>query len=130
MDRISPARRSANMAAIRATNTSPEMKVRSALFRAGLRYRLHDKTLPGRPDIVFRPRRLAVFVHGCFWHGCEKCVDGTRTVKSNSSYWTKKVRSNRERDQRHRAELLAAGWQVEDIWECEARDEKRLENLA
>lgn len=119
MDTISKDRRSKNMAAIRAVNTTPELAVRSALFAAGLRYRLHVKNLPGRPDIVFPSRRVAVFVHGCFWHGCKKCIDGTRTVKSNSAYWAKKVRSNQERDTRNLQKLELAGWHVEEIWECE-----------
>src|SRR4051812_8962128 len=106
MDTISKPRRSANMAAIKAVNTTPEIKVRHALFAAGLRYRLHVNGLPGRPDIVLRRRQIAIFVHGCFWHGCARCIDGTRTVKSNRGYWLEKVRSNRERDARNKAALL------------------------
>ncbi len=130
MDRISKARRSANMAAIRATNTSPEIAVRRALFKAGLRYRLHVKSLPGRPDIVMSGRRLVIFVHGCFWHGCTKCIDGKRAVKSNSVYWVEKVSSNRRRDNRNREALQNCGWHVEEIWECEVRDQRQLANLA
>jgi DNA mismatch endonuclease, patch repair protein len=119
MDRISKAQRSANMAAIKGKNTSPELIVRRALFKSGLRYRLHDRLLPGRPDIVFRGRRLVVFVHGCFWHGCTKCIDGTRAVKSNTAYWTNKRQGNRDRDERNRAKLKGLGWRIEEIWECE-----------
>jgi DNA mismatch endonuclease (patch repair protein) len=126
MDTISRLRRSRNMAAIRAIDTAPELIVRRALFKAGLRYRLHDKRLPGRPDIVFPGRQLLVFVHGCFWHGCTKCVDGTRAVKSNTAYWTQKIRTNQERDARNLQKLKAAGWRVEEIWECETRQSKVL----
>lgn len=99
------------------------------MFQAGLRYRLHDKKLPGRPDIVFPSRRLVVFVHGCFWHGCPKCVDGQRRVKSNSTYWTKKIFENRERDQRNVRKLLDAQWKVEEIWECEAANDETVRHL-
>lgn len=129
MDRISKARRSANMAAIRSINTSPEIAVRSALFGKGLRYRLHDSSLPGRPDIVLRSRRLVVFVHGCFWHGCERCIDGVRKVKSNTTYWSHKIKSNRERDARNRTKLRAEGWRIEEIWECEVTDQKAVARL-
>lgn len=122
MDTLSRDQRAKNMAAIRSRDTSPELKVRRALFKAGLRYRLHDKRLPGRPDIVFSGRRLIVFVHGCFWHGCAKCVDGTRKVKSNNSYWAKKVRTNKERDARNVEKLKSEGWRVMEIWECEAAE--------
>jgi DNA mismatch endonuclease (patch repair protein) len=117
------------MAAIRATNTSPEITVRHALFAAGLRYRLHVSALPGRPDIVLPGRHVVVFVHGCFWHGCSKCIDGLRAVKSNSEYWKEKIRSNRERDKRNRAKLRACGWHVEEIWECDARNRGHLMSL-
>lgn len=129
MDTISKQQRSANMAAIRSGGTSPEMVVRRALFRAGLRYRVHDKRLPGRPDVVFPSRYLVVFVHGCFWHGCAKCIDGLRAVKSNRRYWTKKIEGNRLRDERNRQKLLDLGWQVEEIWECETRNARKLTAL-
>lgn len=129
MDTISKGRRSANMAAIRSTGTTPELIVRRALFREGLRYRLHDKQLPGRPDIVFPSRRVVVFVHGCFWHGCTACIDGQRAVKSNRIYWARKIRSNQERDERNRKQLLDLGWRVEEIWECEAAKERNLVKL-
>jgi DNA mismatch endonuclease, patch repair protein len=129
MDRISKARRSANMAAIRSVNTGPELAVRTALFRAGLRYRLHRRDLPGRPDIVFPGRKIVLFVHGCFFHGCRKCVDGRRVVRSNTGYWTLKILSNRERDARNRKKLRRAGWQVLEIWECEAADARRVDRL-
>jgi DNA mismatch endonuclease, patch repair protein len=129
MDRLTRERRSANMAAIRAKNTKPEIQVRKFLFGHGLRFRIHCDGLPGKPDIVLPGRRLAIFVHGCFWHGCKKCVDGTRLVKSNSSYWVDKLRRNKARDQRHRAALSRAGWKTFTIWECEVDDAKYLDLL-
>jgi DNA mismatch endonuclease (patch repair protein) len=129
MDTISKARRSANMAAIKSKDTRPEVTVRRFLFRHGLRFRLHSKTLPGKPDIVLPGRRVAVFVHGCFWHGCKKCVDGTRAVRSNSTYWTNKVLGNRARDLRHKRALSQAGWRSLTIWECETQSETALFRL-
>jgi len=126
MDKISTIRRRANMAAIRSKNTKPEIAVRQFLFRNGLRFRLHAKALPGRPDIIFPSRRVAVFVHGCFWHGCKKCVDGKRKVKSNSEYWTDKILRNRQRDRRSKKALREMGWESLTIWECEVGAPNRL----
>jgi DNA mismatch endonuclease (patch repair protein) len=130
MDKLSPGARSRNMSRIRSQDTSPEIAVRSVLHRGGLRYVLHKRDLPGKPDIVFPRRRACIFVHGCFWHGCPRCVDGTRRVKSNVSYWSKKVAANRARDATHIGELKASGWTVFVLWECEVSNTKRLENLA
>jgi len=130
MDRITRERRSANMARIRNKDTAPELAVRHALHAAGLRYRLHDKRLSGRPDLVFPRRKLCLFVHGCFWHGCPDCVDGRRAVKSNTGYWSAKIAGNRERDVRHQAALEAAGWTVITFWECMSRDPGALQELA
>ncbi|MCC8946864.1 DNA mismatch endonuclease Vsr [Bradyrhizobium sp. Arg62] len=129
MDTISAIRRSANMAAIRSKHTRPEMVVRQYLFKGGLRYRLHPKQLPGKPDIVFPSRRVAVFVHGCFWHGCTKCVDGTRVVKSNSKYWVAKIEGNRLRDARNKKALRREGWKCLTVWECETLKPKKLHQL-
>ena len=130
MDRISASRRSVNMAAIRSRNTRPELLVRRHLHAAGLRYRLHRKELPGRPDLVFPSRRVCLFVHGCFWHGCPRCIDGTRAVKSNARYWKAKIAGNRARDLRHCAALKAAGWTVIVFWECQTKDCAALRDLA
>ncbi|WP_374368607.1 very short patch repair endonuclease [Dongia sp.] len=112
--------RSAQMALIKARDSKPEMKVRLAMYAAGLRYRLHAKGLPGRPDLVFRSRRLAVFVHGCFWH---QHPDGScklaRMPKSKLDFWRPKLEGNRERDARNRRELEARGWSVVEVWECQ-----------
>jgi DNA mismatch endonuclease Vsr len=129
MDSITKERRSANMAAIRSRDTKPELLVRKSLHGAGLRYRLNDRTLPGRPDIVFATRRIVVFVHGCFWHGCPRCIDGKRKVKSNSQYWAQKVHTNRQRDQRNKAQLIKTGWKVIEIWECEITNSAVISKL-
>lgn len=118
------------MARIRGQNTGPEMAVRRALHSAGLRYRLHGKNLPGKPDLVFRKYRACVFVHGCFWHGCERCADGRRSVKSNTGYWVPKIAGNRARDARNRIALEEKGWTVFTVWECEISDPNRLLLLA
>src|SRR5579885_1916920 len=117
------------MSRIRGKNTKPEMAVRRYLHRAGLRFRLHRRDLPGKPDIVFPTRRALVFVHGCFWHGCPVCIDGTRRVKSNEQYWTDKVTYNRQRDARHQDTLAALGWKVIVVWECEIGDATKLSSL-
>lgn len=106
--------------------SSAEMKVRRALTRLGVRYRLHRKDLPGSPDIVLGPRRLAIFVHGCFWHGHD-CKRGARKPKTNADYWTAKIGRNRARDERVHGEIEALGWRVETIWECELKDAAALE---
>ena len=120
VDKISPSKRSLNMSAIKSTGMKPEMLVRSMVHRMGYRFRLHSKDLPGKPDLVFRSRKKAIFVHGCFWHQHRKveCLDG-RQPKSNTNYWTKKLARNVERDASNKMELLALGWKVLVLWECE-----------
>jgi DNA (cytosine-5)-methyltransferase 1 len=109
--------RSRTMRAVQGRNTATERKLRTALWAAGLRgYRLHGQNVPGTPDIVFSVERLAVFVDGCFWHGCPKCY---RAPKSRQEYWSMKVRRNRDRDARVNAACKAAGWRVLRIWEHE-----------
>ena len=113
--------RSAVMRRVKGRDTTPEMKVRRALTRIGARYRLHRKDLPGSPDVVMPGRRLALFVHGCFWHGHD-CARGARVPKQNRDYWVAKVDRNRARDVRSREALEALGWRVETIWECDLKD--------
>lgn len=113
------------MARIRSKNTRPEMAVRSALHQLGFRFRLHQADMPGKPDIVFASRRLAVFVHGCFWHQHTRCRLASKP-KSRQEYWGPKLAANVARDRRHLAELAAMGWRAEIIWECDARDPDRL----
>jgi DNA mismatch endonuclease, patch repair protein len=122
-DKLTPERRSANMRRIKSKNMKPELLVRSLVHRMDYRYRLHRRDLPGKPDLVFGPRRKVVFVHGCFWHGHDDpaCLDG-REPKSNQAYWLPKLTRNKERDVAHSAALRAKGWAVLTIWECETRD--------
>lgn len=126
-DVVNRATRSRMMSGIRGTNTKPELRVRRALHRAGLRYRLHAAELPGKPDIVLRPIRTAVFVHGCFWHqhpGCRYAV----MPSTNVEFWAGKLGMNSKRDQRVEACLRGQGWQVEVVWEC--ADESALLDLS
>jgi DNA mismatch endonuclease (patch repair protein) len=121
------AARSAQMARIRGTDTKPELRVRRALHKLGLRYRLHDRRLPGKPDLTFPSRRIALFVHGCFWHRHpDPRCKLTRTPKSRLEFWESKFSENEERDVRNRRDLTALGWRVITIWECETRSAERL----
>ena len=124
-DLFTPSQRSAVMRRVKARDTGPERVVRRLIWSLGGRYRLHRKDLPGKPDIVMAGRRLAVFVHGCFWHGHD-CARGARIPKANRDYWVAKVARNRTRDAAALAALAAAGWRVEVVWECEIRDRAGL----
>ena len=124
-DVFSPEKRSAVMRRVKGRDTSPEMKVRKLLTRLGARYRLHRKDLPGNPDIVLPGRKLAIFVHGCFWHGHD-CARGARVPKQNRDYWLGKVARNVARDAASRDALAGTGWRVETIWECHMKDEAAL----
>lgn len=125
-DVFSVEKRSSVMRRVKSTNTSPELKVRRLLTRMGLRYRLHRKDLPGRPDIVMAGRKLAIFVHGCFWHGHD-CARGARVPQANRDYWLAKVGRNQARDMASRAALEALGWRVLVLWECDLKDGAELE---
>jgi DNA mismatch endonuclease (patch repair protein) len=125
-DVFDKAQRSAVMRRVKGRDTGPEMVVRRALTRLGARYRLHRKDLPGSPDVAMPGRRLAIFVHGCFWHGHD-CARGSRTPKQNRDYWLAKVAGNRARDARNRDALAAMGWRAETLWECELKDAAALE---
>lgn len=120
-----PAKRSAVMAAVKGRDTGPERAVRRLLWAAGYRYRLQRADLPGKPDIVLPGRRVAVFVHGCFWHGHD-CARGARAPKANADYWRGKIARNAARDAHVQAELAAAGWRPLVVWECELRDAPAL----
>lgn len=124
-DVFTPEQRSAVMARVRGKDTGPELALRRALHARGLRYRLHDRTLPGRPDIVFAGPRLVVFVHGCFWHG-HTCARGARAPKANAAYWAAKIDRNRTRDARALNDLSEHGISALVIWECETRDTAAL----
>ena len=128
MDSISEEHRSWNMSRIRSKDTKPEIMVRSLLHRKGYRFRMHCKNLPGKPDIVLPKYRTAVFVHGCYWHrhpGCKFAYE----PKSRVEFWTAKFVDNVERDKRNQDALVALGWRVLVIWECEVADQARLDAL-
>ena len=121
-DVFTPEKRSSVMRQVKGKGTAPEVKVRRLLTAMGLRYRLHRRDLPGAPDIVMAGRKLAIFVHGCFWHGHD-CARGARVPKQNRDYWTAKVGRNRARDEANQARLAAMGWTAMVVWECELKDE-------
>ncbi len=105
------------MRRVKSRDTGPELAVRRILRAARIGYRLGGAGLPGRPDLVMKGRRVAVFVHGCFWHGHD-CARGSRKPKANAAYWEAKIDRNRARDTASRAALEAAGWRVVTVWEC------------
>lgn len=106
------------MSRVRTKDTRPEMVVRRAIYAAGLRYRLQRKDLPGRPDIVLPSLRVAIFVHGCFWHS-HSCAKGRGRPQTNVDFWAEKLSRNAMRDAAAQAALTDAGWTVKVIWECE-----------
>lgn len=116
------------MAAIKHKNTTPEILVRQRLHSHGLRFRLHDKTLPGRPDIVLKRHKTVVLVHGCFWHhhGCANSV----WPKTRRSFWRGKINGNRRRDKANERKLRQLGWRVITIWECDVRSGKAFSLLS
>ncbi|WP_316228737.1 very short patch repair endonuclease [Bradyrhizobium sp. SZCCHNR1045] len=133
-DRITKEQRSANMRAVKSRDTRPELAVRRTLHRLGYRYRLHRRDLPGKPDLVFGPKRKVIFVHGCFWHSHDRDdCPGRGQPKSNTTFWNSKLKRNKERDAEQLAALANSGWEVLTIWECETRDvnllERRLHNF-
>jgi len=127
MDTISEVERSLLMGRIRNKNTKPELALRSALHRMGYRFRVCVKDLPGKPDIVFHSRRLAIFVHGCFWHrhSCKFAYN----PKTRQDFWQGKFRRNVERDEECTVRLTEQGWKVIVVWECEIGNAERLAKL-
>lgn len=119
-DPLTPEKRSWLMGRIRSANTKPELVLRSLLHRCGYRFSLRRKDLPGKPDIVLRKYRTVIFVHGCFWHRHPECRQAT-VPQTRPDFWTEKFARNVARDQRNQEELVALGWQVLVIWECELR---------
>ncbi|WP_422362471.1 very short patch repair endonuclease [Pyruvatibacter mobilis] len=119
------------MAAIKGKDTKPELVVRRGLHARGLRFRLHSDQLPGRPDLVFPARRVALFVHGCFWHAHEGC-QYFKLPQTDPDRWRRKLEGNRCRDIRNQSALIHLGWRVLVVWECELRSkpEVRLDELA
>lgn len=123
--------RSYNMSRIRGKNTKPEILVRKFLFSKGFRFRLHDKKLPGKPDIILPKYKIAIFVHGCFWHGHENCKYFV-LPKTRTDWWSNKIQINKNNDDKNKIELSVLGWDVIQIWECELKSKvvnKNLEKL-
>jgi len=123
VDRVSIDVRSRNMKRIRSKDTGPEIQVRRLLYGLGYRYRLHVRSLPGCPDLVFKSRMKIVFVHGCFWHQHQGCRDA-HMPKSHPAYWLPKLRQNVERDMQNEQLLKNKGWSILTIWACEMKDEQ------
>ncbi len=123
-DIVDSATRSRMMSGIRGKDTKPEMVIRRGLHALGFRFRLHDRQLPGKPDLVLKSRKAVIFVHGCFWHGHD-ChlfrLPGTRT-----EFWQAKIEGNRLRDRKAEADLKGQGWRIATIWECAMRGRGRI----
>jgi len=128
MDILTSEQRSLVMSRIRGRDTGPEMLVRRTAHALGFRFRLHSSRLPGRPDLVFASRKIALFVHGCFWHRHENCRLAY-SPKSNVEFWSKKFRRNVERDGEVMTELAGAGWHPAVIWECETRQKDLADRI-
>src|SRR5258705_10221520 len=119
-DTLSRKERSERMSRVRGRDTKPEMVVRRLVHRLGFRYRLHNRRLPGAPDLVFKSRRKAIFIHGCFWHRHpDPACKLARMPKSRLDFWRPKLEGNRERDLRHQSELETIGWRYLIVWEWE-----------
>lgn len=125
-----PQTRSYNMSRIRAKDTKPEMLVRKYLFAQGYRYRLHDKGLPGKPDLVFPKYKTVVFINGCFWHGHEGCKYFV-IPETRKEWWVKKINNTKERDFLNNENLKKLNWRIITIWECEIKNEpeKKLQEV-
>lgn len=121
--------RSYNMSKIKGKDTKPEMLIRKFLFANGFRYRLHDKKLPGKPDIVLPKYKTVVFVHGCFWHGHERCKYFV-VPKTRTEWWLNKINHNIENDKKSNITLQNEGWKVLTIWECDLKSNKKEQTLS
>ena len=126
MDTLTTAERSERMSRVRSKDTKPELATRTLVHGMGYRYRLHDKGLPGKPDLVFAARGKLIFVHGCFWHRHGSGCHLTRWPKSKLDFWRPKLEQNHLRDKAIRRKLRRLGWRVLVVWECELRDKKTL----
>src|ERR1700746_334957 len=125
-DTLTIQQRSALMSRVRGVNTEPERLVRSYIHRQGFRFRLHARTLPSKPDIVLPKYKTVIFVHGCFWHGHRGCKRG-KLPRSHVSFWRKKIAYNRLRDYKAQRALKRLGWNVLVVWECDTKDDKKLQ---
>lgn len=121
--------RSYNMSQIKSKDTKPELLVRKFLFANGLRYRLHDKKLSGKPDIVFKKLKTIIFIHGCFWHGHSNCKYYV-IPKTRTNWWLEKIERNKEIDSKNFTKLTAEGWKIFTIFECELKGEKKDQTLS
>ncbi|MFM0019946.1 very short patch repair endonuclease [Paraburkholderia azotifigens] len=128
MDRLTKVERSEAMRAVKSRNTKPEILVRRALHRLGMRFRLHRRDLPGSPDVVLPKYSLCIFVHGCFWHRHPGCPRASMP-KTNEEFWARKFAGNIARDDANQKALSSLGWSVKVIWECEAVDERKLAEI-
>ena len=126
-DIVDEATRSRMMSGIKGKDTKPEIAIRKMLHAAGFRYRLHDKRLPGKPDLVLPKYCTAIFVHGCFWHGHENC-SLFRLPGSRQEFWSDKIGGNMKRDASHAHALLESGWDVVTVWECAIRGRLKLDH--
>lgn len=124
-DKLTPPQRSANMSRVRNKNTEPELLVRRVLHSAGYRFRLHRRDLPGSPDIVLPKWKTAIFVHGCFWHGHDGCRR-SKLPATRTAFWKAKIERNRDRDRATNEGLVALGYRVVTLWECELRSESSI----
>ncbi len=128
MDNLSKQERSVMMSKIRSNNTKPEILLRKALFVKGFRYRINDKRLQGKPDIVLPKYRTVIFVHGCFWHNHKNCKRA-HLPKSNIEYWKNKLKTNEERDAKNQEILKKSGWNIIVVWECEIKTQEKIEQV-
>jgi DNA mismatch endonuclease (patch repair protein) len=126
VDNLSIQERSIMMSKIRSNNTKPEILLRKALFAKGLRYRINDKKLRGKPDIVLSKYKTIIFVHGCFWHNHKGCKRA-HLPKSNVEYWKNKIKTNEERDLKNKEALEKLGWNIIVVWECELKTKEKVE---
>lgn len=120
VDTLSVERRSWNMSRIRGRDTEPERLLRSLLHKEGFRFRLHDRSLPGKPDIVMRKHRAVIMVHGCYWHRHPGCRNAT-TPSTRTDFWVEKFEGTIARDRQNLADLTALGWRVITVWECDLK---------
>ena len=128
MDTFTPEQRTRCMSRIRSKNTKPELVVRRALTNLGVRYRLYDKRLPGKPDIINRKRNFVLFINGCFWHQHEGC-SRSNIPKSNTEYWVNKLERNVNKQKADVAELKKLGFNIFIVWECQTKDEKVITDI-
>ncbi|WP_426281241.1 very short patch repair endonuclease [Lysobacter soli] len=124
MDVLTPDQRKLNMSRIRGKDTKPELDLRRGLHALGYRYRLQDRSLPGRPDLVLTKHKVAIFVNGCFWHGHDCPM--FKAPKTNSDFWARKIAQNRVRDAAMIAALRSLGWRVLTVWECAQKGPRRV----